>query len=174
MQWRGMVKTLHVRWEGRRWVERVLSSNISLKISKFGCSTCYVINTHMWQQFCGMNDYCDVRGSIYLKIKSWWCGTRSIALATLCHTITTCPTFVIFLMKGQLPHKPISGRLSGCKSDSIDCQCPVASVIRFWQCWVIRGVLMSMSIIWMAPHYWGKVICTVRWALLIITFYWCG
>ena len=54
--------------------------------------------SHMWQQFCGMNNYCDAHGSIYPKINSWWCGARSITPATLCNTITTCHTFVIFLM----------------------------------------------------------------------------
>ena len=30
--------------------------------------------SHMRQQFCGMNNYCDARGSIYLEIKKWQCG----------------------------------------------------------------------------------------------------
>ena len=55
--------------------------------------------SHIRQQFCGVNDYCDARGSIYLEIKKWQCGARSITPATLHHAITTCHTFVIFLMK---------------------------------------------------------------------------
>ena len=47
--------------------------NTSPNFSKFGCSTCRVISintySHMRQQFCGVNDYCDARGSIYPKIK---------------------------------------------------------------------------------------------------------